>query len=120
RSRRFLPALGLFFIFINRSRGSVERKEYVQPRAVAHRKDAGSHFVDGVFLDLVATFEAVGESNAGKDQAQVVVNFGGGRYSRARVPRRVLLGDGNGRGDAVDQVRVWLLNALQKLPRIGR
>ena len=62
---------------------------------------------------------AVNRAAARIEQAQVVVDLGGRGDGGARVARRVLLLDGDGRSQAVDQVHVGLLDALQKLARIG-
>ena len=63
--------------------------------------------------------DAVDRAAAGVEQAQVVVDLGGRGDGGARVARRVLLLDGDGRGEAVDQVHVGLFDALQKLARVG-
>ncbi len=52
-------------------------------------------------------------------QAHVVVNFRGGRDGGARVAGLVLLLDGDGRGEAVHEVDVGLLDALKELARVG-
>ena len=113
RARSFSSAHGW-------SVAGVQRKEHVQARAFAQRENAVGDFVDRVFLDFLAAVQAVGAADAGEEQAQVVVDLGGGGDGRARVARGVLLLDGDGRSNAVDQIDVGLLDALQKLARVGR
>jgi len=57
---------------------------------------------------------------AGEQQTEVVVNLGGRGHGGPRVARRILLLDGDGRRETVDQVYVRLLDAFQELPGIGR
>ena len=56
----------------------------------------------------------------GKQEAQVVVDLGHGADSRARVVAGGFLLDGNGGRQALNQVHIGLVHALQKLPCIGR
>src|ERR1019366_633548 len=74
--------------------------------------------VHRIFLYFLAALQAVSASDAREEQAQVIEDLGGGGDSGARIARRVLLLDGNGGRDTVDQVDVGLLHPLQKLPRI--
>ena len=96
-----------------------QRKNYLHPAPSPSRENALGNLVHRVFLHLLAAFRAVGPADAGIQQAQVIVDFGCRGYGRARIARLVLLPDGDRRGDAVDQVHIRLLNALQKLPGIG-
>ncbi len=61
-----------------------------------------------------------GRADARKKQAHVVIDLRGRCHRRARVTRGVLLANGYRRRDAGNLVDVWLLHALQELPRIGR
>jgi len=64
--------------------------------------------------------DAVDRTATRIEQSQVIVDFSCGGNSGARVARRVLLLDGDGRSQAVNFVHVWLFNALEELARIGR
>ncbi len=66
-----------------------------------------------------AALDAEGLAAAGKEQAKIVVDFGGGGDGRTRIARGVFLADGDGRGDPGDLVHIGLFHALQELPGIG-
>ena len=63
---------------------------------------------------------AMRRAGAGKQQAQVVVDFGDGADRGTWVVAGGFLLDGNGGRQAFDQIHIGLVHALQKLPRIGR
>ena len=94
-------------------------EERVKPCAFAEREDRGGDLVHGVAPDEAVADDAVHRAAAGVEQPHVVVDFGCGGDGGARIARRVLLLDGDGRSEAVDQVDVRLLDALQELPRVG-
>ena len=77
------------------------------------------HLVDGLLLDLLAALGAVGNADAGIEQAQVVVNLRHRAHGGAGVPAGGLLVNGNGRGQSLDGVHVRLFHLPQKLPGIG-
>ncbi len=105
---------------LRRARGSgVQREEDLDARALTQREDRVGDFVHRVLLHFGAALHAVARAHAREQQAQVVVDLGGGGDGGARVARGILLPDGDGRGDAVDQVHVRLLDALQELPGVG-
>ena len=56
---------------------------------------------------------------AGKEQAEVIVDFGGGGDGRARIARGIFLADGDGRSDPGDLVDIGLFHALQELAGVG-
>ncbi len=84
-----------------------------------HLQDAVGDFVDGIFADFVAAADAVGVAGAGEEQAQIIVNFGGGGDGGARVARGIFLANGDGRGYAGDFVHVGLFNAIEELAGVG-
>ena len=53
------------------------------------------------------------------EQPHIVVDLGRGGDCRSRIARLILLLDGNGGREAVHEVDVGLLDALEKLPGIG-
>ena len=63
--------------------------------------------------------DAVDRAAASIEQAQVIVDLGGGGDGGAGIARRVLLLDGDGRGQAVYFVHVGLFDALEKLACVG-
>ena len=75
--------------------------------------------VDSLLLDLPAADGAVGDADAGVEQAQVVVDLRHGTHGRPGVLGGGLLVDGNGRGQAVDHVHVGLFHLAQKHPGVG-
>ncbi len=82
-------------------------------------EDALGHLVHRVLLHPDVAASAEGLPQAGEEQPQVVVDFGGRGHGGARVAAGVLLLDGDGGGDALDFVHVRLLDALQELPGVG-
>ena len=84
------------------------------------REDGCGDLIHRIAADKIVADDAVHGSAARVEQAQVIVNFGGGRYRRTRIARRVLLLDRDRRGEAVNQVDIGLLDALQELPRVRR
>ena len=99
---------------------NVNGKEHIQPRAFAQPKQPRGNFVHRIFLHFLPAEQAVSASNPGKEQPQVIENLGSGSDGRPRIARGVLLLDGDGGRDPVDQIDIGLLNPLQKLPGIGR
>ena len=119
------PSARLLFRGLLRSCGGggfqvQQRKERLHARAVSERQDAFGHLVHGVVLHLFAALRAVGSADARIQQPQIVVDLGGRGNRGAGIAGLVLLADGDRRGDAVDQIYVRLLDALQELARVGR
>ena len=96
----------------------LNRKEHIQPSALAQSEQAVGDFVHRIFFHFLTALQAVSASDAGEEQAQVIEDLGGGGDGRARIAGGILLLDGNGGRDAVDQIDVGLLNPLQKLARV--
>ena len=69
--------------------------------------------------DRTSADRTVRLADARVEQAQVVVDLGDGADGGARVARRRLLVDGDGRREAVDRVDVGLLHHLEELARVG-
>ncbi len=98
----------------------MQREEHLHARAFAESQNAVRHLIDRVLLHLLPAVQAVGAAHAGVQQAQVIVDLSGRGDGRARITGGVLLPDCDGRSDAVDDIDVRLLDALQKLARVGR
>ena len=90
-----------------------------QPRALGARGELAGHDFGRVADHELPALPAEGPAHARKQQAHVVVDFGGRADRRARVPDAVLLADGDGRCDALDLVHVRLLHPLEELPGVG-
>ncbi len=96
------------------------RRQQDEPGALGQRKD----LIDNG-LRRLATQRAAGAgimrlADAGVEQAQVVVDFGGRRDRGARVHRRGALLDGNGGRQTLDKIDFRLAELLDELPRVGR
>ena len=91
----------------------------MQPRAVTEPHDGACNLIHRVFLNFFATLQAVGAADAGKEQAEIIVDLSGGADSRTRIAGGVLLSNGYGRCDSVDDVGIGLLNSLQELAGVG-
>ena len=68
--------------------------------------------------DFLAALAAERASDAGKQQPQIVVNFGGRADGRSGIPDAVFLTDGDRRADAFDAIDIGLLHPLEELPRV--
>src|SRR5439155_22119025 len=73
----------------------------------------------GVLGDLGAARVADGAADAGEEHPEVVVDLGGGGDRRARVAGRGALPQGDRGADAVEEIDLGLLHALQELPGVG-
>ena len=80
---------------------------------------AGHDLVDRLPGDLTAALVAVLATDAGEEEAEVVVDLGSGGDGGARVAPRPALFDGDGRREAGDVVDVGLLHLPQELPSVG-
>ncbi len=106
-------------VFRSRRTPLLHREQRVQPRAVAQREDRCRDLIHGVAPHQVVADDAVHRSATRVEQPHVIVDLGRSRDGGARIARRVLLLDGNGRSEPVDQIDIRLLNAFQELPRVG-
>ncbi len=96
------------------------RGQQEQARALGQGHDLVDHLADGLALDRQAGGRRIGHAHPRPQQAHVVVDLGDGADRRARVLRRGLLFDGDGRRQALDQVHVRLAHQLQELAGVGR
>ena len=95
-----------------------ERPEDEQPRPLGQREDLVDDLLDGLALDRVAV-GAVRDADPREQQPQVVVDLGDGPDRGARVARRALLVDRDGRRQPVDLVDVRLLHLAEELAGVG-
>ena len=105
---------------LRRRRRRSHGKQRLQPRSLAEGEHFLGNLVHGVALDQAVAPDAVHRPAARVKQAQVVVDLGGRGYGRARIAGGVLLLDGDGRGEPVDEINVRLLDPLEKLARVRR
>ena len=73
----------------------------------------------GLGNDGDAGFGTVGLADMGIEQAEIIVNFGGGRDDRARAGAGAALLDSNGWRQALDKINVGFLHLVEELPRVG-
>lgn len=88
--------------------------EHVGAPPLPRCEDLVGHLVGGLARDGPPALRAVRHPDAGEEQAQVVVDLRDGTHRGARVSRRGLLVDGDGRGEAVDGVEVGLVHLAQE------
>ncbi len=91
-----------------------------EARAGVEREQAIGDGLDAVGLQFAAADGAVRVPRARPQEAQEVIDLGGGADGGTRGARRVLLFDGDGGGEAVNEIDVGLLHALQELARVRR
>ena len=73
----------------------------------------------GLCGEHFAAFRAVRDSGMGVKQAQIVVNFGYGRYGGTRIGTRGTLFDGDCGGEPFDVFDLGLLHPVEELARIS-
>ena len=73
-----------------------------------------------VVMHQLSATTAMQLRRARKKQFQVVVQLGHRADGGARGTHRIRLVDGDGRRDAADGIHLWLVHALEELPRVGR
>ena len=105
---------GLEFYF-----GADDGEEGVGAGAFGEGEEGGDDLVDGVVFDDAAAVQAGDGAAAGVEEAEVVVDFGGGGDGGAGVAGLVLLLDCDGGGEAVHVVDVGLFDALEELAGVG-
>jgi hypothetical protein len=82
-------------------------------------EEGGNDLVDCVVLDDATTVQAGDGAAAGVEEAEVVVDLGGGGYGRAGIAGLVLLLDRNGGGESVHVIDVRFFDALEELAGVG-
>ena len=87
-----------------------DRGQQHQLGALGHRQHLVDHLADGLRCQRQVMVRAARLADAGKQQAQVVVNFGNGAHGRTRVVRGGFLLDGNRRRQAFDMVDIGLFH----------
>ena len=97
-----------------------DRGEHHELGALRQRHHLVDDLLGGLRLDRAAAVVAVRMPDASPQQAQVVVDLGDRADGGARVARRRLLVDRDGRREALDRVHVRLVHLTQELARVGR
>src|SRR5438445_7851084 len=70
--------------------------------------------------DRIAALRAVWATDAGEEQAEIVVDLGDRAHGGPWVARGGLLLDGDGRRQAFDRIHVWLVHLLEELACVRR
>ncbi len=97
----------------------VDGEEGVPAGAEGELGDGFGDVVYGVLLDRLAALGAVGGAGAGEQEAEEVIDFGGGGDGGAGVTGGVLLADGDGGREAEDLVDIGLAHAVEELAGVG-
>ena len=90
-----------------------------QPCIRRIREDRRQHRIDRLGLDLLAALVAVGDSDPGEEEAEVVVNLRHRPHGGPGVVGRRPLLDGDRRGEPFDGLHVGLVHLPDELPGIG-
>ena len=98
---------------------SHHRREDLDAGALCQREDPIGHLLHGLARDGTVAPVAVGLSDPGVEEPQVVVDLGGGSDRGARVLAHGLLLDRDGGRQTLDGVDVGLGHLLEKLARVG-
>ena len=94
-------------------------KQRIPARAGGQGQQPLGHLIHRVALHARAAVGAKGAADAGEQQPQEIVAFGGGGHGGARIAAGVFLADGDGGGDAVDIFHRGLFHALEELAGVG-
>ena len=70
-------------------------------------------------LNGLAASRAMGNAHMRIEQAQIIVDLGGGGHRGARVAARRTLLDGDGGGEPLDVIHLGLLQPIKELPRVS-
>ena len=97
-----------------------DRREQLHARAFGQGKHLIDHLIDGLPGDFPPAFRAVGDADAGIEQAQVIVNLRDRADGGTRVFAGGFLVDGDGGRKPVDGIDIRLFHLPQKLAGIGR
>ncbi len=96
------------------------RCQQQQARAFGQGQDLVHHLRDGLAFDGKTGRRRMRHADAGEQQTQIIVDLGDRAHRRARILRGGLLLDGNGRGQALDQIDIGLAHQFQELAGVGR
>ena len=96
------------------------RRDDAEPGAAVEVAHLVDDLLDALPGDGAPALRAVRVADARVQQAQVVVDLGDRADRGARVARRGLLVDGDGRREALDAVHVGLVHLPEELARVGR
>ena len=77
------------------------------------------YILSGMAFHLLSTDRRIGLADAGKEQAEILINLGAGAYGGTWVARDHLLFDGDGRRKSLDEVALWFAHSAQELSGIG-
>ena len=97
-----------------------DRGKQDQARAGGQGGDGVNHLRDGLRLDATTALGAVGNTDAGVEEAQVIVDFGDGADGRSWVARYGLLVDGDGGRKSINAVDIGLVKLAKELAGVGR
>jgi hypothetical protein len=96
-----------------------QRRHDHESRSLGHRQHGIDDLRGGLAGDRAAAFPAIGFAGPCEQDAEVVVNLGGGGDGRSGVAGGGTLLDGDGGRQSLDLVDVRLLKLIEKLPGIG-
>ncbi len=96
-----------------------DRGEYLDARSVCPLFDLFHDLLRRLCFDSFPANRAVGDADAGIEQAQIVVNLGDGAHRRARVVADTLLVNRDRGGQPFDLIDVRLIHLAQELAGVG-
>ena len=115
------------FLFVHPRHGSEGRRRddrHVEadqnPGPLAQLAEPPGDDFGGFANDLASAVPAVGVADPSVEQAEIVVDLGGGAHRRTGIADAVLLADGNRRADALDRVDIGLFHPFEELAGVGR
>ena len=97
-----------------------DRREHLEPGVLVELQHPVHDLLRRLPGDRPAADRAVRLADPGEQQPQVVIDLGNRADRGPRVAAGGLLVDGDGRGQAVDEVDVGLVHLAEELPGVGR
>ena len=99
--------------------GADDGRQQLNAAALGHGQHGRNDLIQALLADLPAAVGAVGDTDAGVHQAQIIMDLGHRAYGGARIAGRGLLVNADGRAQTLDQIGVGLVHLPQKLARVG-
>ena len=107
------------FLFILAFAIANNRRQKIAARALWDGHHLIDHILDLLRFDGLACGGTKGRTSAGKKQPHIIINLSHRAHGRARIFRRCLLLNRNGRAEAADMINVRFFHHIKELAGIG-
>ncbi len=97
-----------------------QRRQHHHALPFLERQGRIDNLLNRLPRNRTAALDTMLDTDTGKKQPQIIINFGDRADCRARIFGRPLLFDGNGGREPVNQVNIRLFHQSEKLPGVSR